>query len=273
MPTLITPRRAEIRIFDALGEPCGVMVADPESNEAAFRFRRDWAALAGERGGAGEAPEDAEVLAAIAADLPEKAREMGVRAFLAWVDSTLSNTFRCAAARQSLAADLERAAQRLYSESVRAEVRPYETHLPVLCMAAAGPLLANAARDEEDAEWVDVEGVRMGKEYFLVRVAGHSMEPEIPDGSLCLFRRYAGGSRGGKIMLVHEITDEPGMGRFTIKRYLSAKRASNDGSWEHERIRMHSDNAGFSEWDLDESRRYETAGEFVRVVADAAPAR
>ena len=97
------------------------------------------------------------------------------------------------------------------------------------------------------------------------------MEPEIPDGSLCQFRRYSGGSRVGKIVLVREITDEPGLGRFTIKRYLSTKRVAADGSWEHERIRMHSENAEFGEWDLDESRRYESVGEFVRVVADPEP--
>jgi hypothetical protein len=93
------------------------------------------------------------------------------------------------------------------------------------------------------------------------------MEPEIPDGSVCLFRRYAGGSRVGKIMLVHEITDESGMGRFTVKRYLSRKRETAEG-WEHEQIRMHSENADFGEWDLAEDRRYETIGELVRVIAD-----
>jgi hypothetical protein len=93
------------------------------------------------------------------------------------------------------------------------------------------------------------------------------MEPEIPDGSVCLFRRYAGGSRVGKIMLVHEITDEAGMGRFTVKRYLSRKRETAEG-WEHEQIRMHSENADFGEWDLAEDGRYETIGELVRVIAD-----
>jgi hypothetical protein len=71
----------------------------------------------------------------------------------------------------------------------------------------------------------------------------------------------------GKIMLVHEITDEGGMGRFTVKRYLSRKRETAEG-WEHEQIRMHSDNPEFNEWDLAEERRYETIGELVRVIAD-----
>jgi len=255
MPTLVT-RIAEYRVFEAMGEPCGVVVADAGTNEAAFRFRRDWGEFAGE--------EDAEVLEAIARDLPEKARELGVREFLEWVDSDLSNTFGCREARQTLAIDLERTAQTLFARVVQSTPKPYVTHLPVRCVAAAGPLLDNPATDRE--EWVDVD-LRMSRDHFLARIRGHSMEPEIPDGSVCLFRRYAGGSRVGKIMLVREITDEGGIGRFTVKRYLSRKRETAEG-WQHERIRMHSENAEFGEWDLDEARRYETVGEFVRVIAD-----
>lgn len=255
MPTVIT-RLAEYRVFEALGEACGVVVADEAANEAAFRFRRDWADFAGE---------EAEVLEAIAEDLPGKARELGVRAFLEWVDGDLSNTFRCGEPQRTLALDLERTAQTLFARVVRSTAKPYQTHLPVRCVAAAGPLLDNPETERE--EWVDVAGVRLSRDHFLARIRGHSMEPEIPDGSVCLFRRYAGGSRVGKIMLVHEITDEGGMGRFTVKRYLSRKRESAEG-WEHEQIRMHSENPEFGEWDLAEERRYETIGELVRVIAD-----
>ena len=57
-----------------------------------------------------------------------------------------------------------------------------------MCFAAAGPMIDNPETGHE--EWVDVDGVRMSKDYFLVRISAHSMEPDIPDGSLCLFRRY-----------------------------------------------------------------------------------
>lgn len=255
MPALV-PRLAQFRVFVALGEPCGVVVADPATNEAAFRFRRDWAEFAGE--------EDAEVLAEIARDLPEKVLELGVTAFLKWIDSDLSNTFHCGEPQTTLALDLDRTAQRLFTREVRSAEKPYETHLPVRCLAAAGPLLDNPETGRE--EWLDVD-LRLSKDYFLARIRGRSMEPEIPDGSVCLFRRYAGGSRVGKIMLVHEITDEGGMGRFTVKRYLSRKRETASG-WEHERIRMHSENPDFGEWDLTREGRYETVGELVRVIAD-----
>jgi SOS-response transcriptional repressor LexA len=255
MPVLAM-RNAEYRVFEALGENCGVLVADPETNEIAFRFRRDWASYAGE---------EAEVLEAIAADLPGKASAMGVQAFLAWIDSDLSNTFRCSTPRKAMAIDLERTAQTLYSREVHSSANPYQTHLPVMCFAAAGPMLDNPESGRE--EWVDVDGVRLSKDHFLVRICGHSMEPDIPDGSLCLFRKYYAGSRTGKIMLVHEMTDEGGMGRFAIKRYESQKRQTREG-WEHERLRMHSDNPEYAEYELSEERRYETIGEFVRVVAD-----
>lgn len=252
-------RNAEYRVFEALGENCGVLVADPETNEIAFRFRRDWASYAGE---------EAEVLEAIAADLPDKAAEMGVRAFLAWIENHAVYTFRCSTARKTMAIDLERTAQTLYSREVHSSARPYQTHLPVMCFAAAGPMIDNPETDRE--EWVDVDGVRMSQDHFLVRVRGHSMEPDIPDGSLCLFRKYYAGSRTGKIMLVHELTDEGGRGRFAIKRYESQKRQTREG-WEHERLRMHSDNPEYAEYELSEARRYETIGEFVRVVADPVP--
>ncbi len=254
--SILSMRNVEYRVFQALGENCGVVVADPEVNEIAFRFRRDWASFAGE---------ESEVLEAIAANLPDKSAEMGVRAFLAWIDSDLSSTFRCGTPQRAMAISLERTAQTLYSREVRASAKPYETHLPVMCFAAAGPLLDNPETGRE--EWVDVDGARMSKDYFLVRICGHSMEPDIPDGSLCLFRKYYAGSRTGKVMLVHEITDEGGMGRFAIKRYESQKRQTREG-WEHERLRMHSDNPEFQEYELSEERRYETTGEFVRVVAD-----
>ncbi len=255
MPVLAM-RNVEYRVFEALGENCGVLVADPEANEIAFRFRRDWAEYAGE---------EAEVLEAIAGDLTDKALEMGVRAFLAWIDADFSNAFRCGPPMKSLAIDLERTAQTLYARDVRSAAKPYQTHLPVRCFAAAGPMIDNPETDRE--EWVDVDGVRMSKDYFLVRIHGHSMEPEIPDGSLCLFRKYYAGSRGGKIMLVHEMTDEGGMGRFAIKRYESHKKQTS-GGWEHERLRMHSDNPEYQEYELSAEKSYETVGEFVRVVAD-----
>jgi len=253
---VLAMRSVEYRVFAALGENCGVLVSDLASGECAFRFRRDWADYAGE---------EAEVLELMAADLPEKAREMGAPAFLNWIDSTFSNTLRCSEPRRARAIDLDRTAQTLFNREVHPAEKRFQTHLPVLCFAAAGPMIDNPESERE--EWVDVDAARLNQDQFLVRVSGHSMEPDIPDGSLCLFRKYYAGSRNGKIMLVHEFTDEGGRGRFAIKRYESQKRQTAEG-WEHERLRMHSDNPEYQEYDLSAENRYETVGEFVRVVAD-----
>ena len=65
------------------------------------------------------------------------------------------------------------------------------------------------------------------------------MEPKIKDGSWCLFRPCPQGSREGRIVLVqfNSLGDLDDGGRFTIKKYHSAKSVSEDG-WKHERIEL-----------------------------------
>jgi len=72
---------------------------------------------------------------------------------------------------------------------------------------------------------------------FACRVIGESMNKIIPNGSVCLFEKYTGGSRNGKIVLA-EMTDftDPDFGsNYTIKEYSSKKTTSKDG-WRHEEI-------------------------------------
>lgn len=98
------------------------------------------------------------------------------------------------------------------------------------------------------------------------------MEPEIPDGSLCLFRRYSpgtGGSRVGQIVLVQRITGSDTGGEVTIKRYSSGKRVIGD-SWEHDSIEMRPGNrVEFTDWELaKEEDRYRTIAVFERVLEE-----
>ena len=74
---------------------------------------------------------------------------------------------------------------------------------------------------------------------FVARVTGTSMEPLIPDGSWCLFRPCAAGSREGRIVLVQLGADGAGEngGRFTVKKYHSEKSVTADG-WRHDRIQL-----------------------------------
>jgi len=91
----------------------------------------------------------------------------------------------------------------------------------------------------------DVKHLELGdnliarSDYFSCRVFGESMNKVIPNGSICLFERYAGGTRNGKIVLVEmtDYTDIDSGSNYTIKEYSSKKIVSEDG-WKHEEIML-----------------------------------
>ena len=120
---------AQLRVFEALGENCGIALVHAETGEAEFRFRQDWEEFAGE---------EAEVLRAIAEDLPGKFAEMGAEAFLRWVDGDFSNTFRVLEPRTALIGHIGRTAHQLYRKYVTSTVRPFRTHLPLFELRAPG---------------------------------------------------------------------------------------------------------------------------------------
>jgi hypothetical protein len=254
---------AELRVFEALGENCGVALIHVESGEAVFRFRQDWDEFAGE---------EADVLRAIAEDLPGKLDEMGPRAFLDWVDGTFSNTFRVLEPRTTLIAHIDRTAHHLYRKFVQAAVRPFRTHLPLFELRATGGSFQTDLAVTPDARWLEVHvpGRRnLTEEYFCAYIEGRSMEPEIPDGALCLFRFYKAGSRQGGIYLMQRLATSDEGGEFTIKRYESSKRESEDGSWEHSSIKMDPLNPEYVDWELDrDEARYVTVAQFVTVLED-----
>jgi SOS-response transcriptional repressor LexA len=259
MPAPAQTALAEYRLFEALGEPCGVLLVDPATGRAGFRFRQDWDQVDAE---------EAETLRAIAGDLPAKLDEMGGPAFLAWIDETLSNAFRVLPPRATLAGTFERTLQAIYRRHVKSSVRQYVTHLPLLSLPACAGGLGPDMEARVDA-WIEAEvpgRKRLDKDLFLVRIEGHSMEPEIPDGSLCVFRRYYAGSRKGKIVLVKRTGAIEEGGEVTVKRYDSVWEAG-----EQKQIAMHPDNPEYAAWDLKPGERWQTLGEFVCVLEDPEP--
>ena len=74
-------------------------------------------------------------------------------------------------------------------------------------------------------------------DYFACKIIGESMNRVIPNGSICLFKKYSGGSRNGKIVLVEnmDIQDQDFNSAFTIKVYSSEKEVSDEG-WMHTSI-------------------------------------
>ena len=239
----------------------GVLLEDPATDRVHIRLRRDWQSID---------PDEAEVLAFLEDDLLAQAAEVGAAKFFARLEDTLSNTIRVSDRRETMVEDFPRALARLYHEHVRSEAQPFVTHLPRYSLAvAAGPFLENRVIEEatEDQAWEEAPaGLRLTREMFVAEIVGHSMEPMIPDGSLCVFRRGVTGSRQGRLVLV-EALGEAGSDRYTVKRYRSEKRQNDAGEWSHERIRLEPLNPAFEPWDLDpQEDRYRILAEFVEVL-------
>ena len=86
--------------------------------------------------------------------------------------------------------------------------------------AACGAFGDGSAVD--DPKWIKVEGMgRVDDTMYVVQASGHSMEPEICDGDLCVMRKVAGGNYENRIMLVQHssIADPETGGAYTIKKF------------------------------------------------------
>jgi SOS-response transcriptional repressor LexA len=235
----------------------GILLRDPETDALFVRFRRDMDSLAEE--------EDLEALEVLADDLNAKATEMGAGRLFDYLENTLSAAVRITDRGAVLVEDFARALDRLYRQNVQSNVLEFRTHLPRYSLqVAAGPFLENREVTEED--WVETpEGLRLDPGMFVAEIAGHSMEPVIADGSLCVFRRGVTGSREGRLVLVENL-ETAGNNRYTVKRYRSEK-AQAGSEWRHTRIRLESLNPDYPSWDLDpDEEKYRILAEFVRVL-------
>lgn len=235
----------------------GVFLQDPDQDRLYIRLRRDWEAIA---------PEEAEVLSEIEADLTAKARELGAARLLGQIEDSLSNFLRVSPREPVEVDDFERSLARLYRQHVRTNVIEFVTHLPRYSLAvAAGKFLENAEVSEEGWEEAPPD-LKITEEMFVARIAGRSMEPRIPDGSLCVFRHGVAGSRQGRLVLVERLGGGAN-DRYTVKRYRSEKRQEESGEWSHARITLEALNPEFESWDLDpEEERFRIIAEFVRVL-------
>jgi phage repressor protein C with HTH and peptisase S24 domain len=235
----------------------GVLLEDPSTDRLWVRLRRDWEEFA---------PEEAEVLAAMEYDLTSKAREMGATGLLRYLEETLSNALLVTDRREVLVDDFERALGRLYREHVQATVQPFVTHLQRYSLAvAAGKFLENQEVTEEGWEETPAD-LRLTEELFVAKIVGRSMEPKIPDGSLCVFRQGVTGSRQGRLVLVEQLGGGAN-DRYTVKRYASKKTQREDGTWSHETITLEPLNPEFAAWTLyAEEERFRIVAEFVRVL-------
>lgn len=236
----------------------GVMLEDPSADRLYIRMRRDWSEIF---------PEESEVLSAIEHDLASKAGELGAARVLQHLEDSLSNVLRVSDRSEVTVEQFDRALGRLYREKVSSTVKPFVTHLPRYSVAvAAGRFLDNQEVQAEGWEEAPA-GLRLAPEMFVARIAGKSMEPVIPDQSLCVFRGgTVTGSRQGRLVLV-EALGRGANDRYTVKRYRSERAQLPDGTWAHQSIRLEPINPDFEAWELDRDEdRYRIIAEFVRVL-------
>lgn len=108
-------------------------------------------------------------------------------------------------------------------------------------------------------------------DYFACRIIGESMNRVIPNGSICLFKSYTGGSRNGKILLIEnrDLQDPDFNSAFTIKTYSSEKFVSKE-SWEHTliKLRPNSFDSDYQNIIITEENAQEmrVVGEFVKIL-------
>jgi len=236
----------------------GVLLMDPDTDRMHARLRHSFDDIA--------SPEDAEVLETLEEDIRRQSAGLGAEAFLQSLEDSLSNAVRIGE-RKAVAVDsFSRVLDRLFDEHVeKVAVQPFRTHLPLYSLrAAAGKLGEDMEAAEED--WVPApEGMRLSEDMFVAHVAGRSMEPRIPDGSLNLFHLHPVGSRQNKILLIQRFGVLDETSRYTVKKYTSKKVPTGEEQWEHQHIRLEPLNPEFEAWDV-EPQDFAVVAEWLRVI-------
>ena len=243
-------------------EAIGILLRDAEADDVHLRLRRDFESIADD-------DLDLELLNELGDDLRRKSSEMRGAAFFAWMEDNLSNVLRISERERVMVDSFDTAVDRLYRKHVSPKILPFRTHIPRFSARAAAGKFGETMEVEPEG-WEEVPpGMRVDEEMFVAHVVGHSMEPQIPDGSLCVFRGNVTGSRNGRLVLVMNY-GETGDNRFTVKRYRSIKASSSPGeeNWEHEKIILEPLNPEYDPWELTPESRIKVIGEFIRVLRE-----
>ena len=242
--------------------------------------------------------QETDILELLPRELEIRAREHGAAALLAALEDSLSGFFRITDRTAiTYSGNPQRATDRLFDEHVDPEIRPWVTHLPLYGLRVAatrfgeGHAVDNGRPGEEEA-WLRMpEGLRLAPGMFVARVVGRSMEPLIPDDSLCVFRANVTGSRKGKYVLVEKFGENDFEARYTVKRYTSEirragdhradhraddradhqeddRQADREDGWDHSRIRLEPLNRSFEAFELGPDE-FRVIAEFVEVLGPA----
>ncbi len=236
----------------------GVLLFDPANDRLYRKFLEEWTGVADE--------DDAEWLEGLATYIDTLRDELGGKGVLDYLEDSASNSLVLTNRETIQIGDFRKTLERLFSEHVQEEkIVPFVTHVPLYSLRAAATKFGDDMEVDQEG-WVKGPGrVRLSKDMFVARVVGRSMEPKIPDGSLCLFRASVVGSRQGKLLLVEVRGATDSSAQFTIKRYTSQKIYAEDGSWHHDSIRLEPLNPEFQPLDLEEGQ-FRVIAEFVQVL-------
>ena len=80
-------------------------------------------------------------------------------------------------------------------------------------------------QEVSEPKWIRVDGIgRLDDTMYVVQAVGHSMEPDIEDGDLCVMRKIGGANYENRIVLVqhNDINDFDTGGAYTIKKFTRA---------------------------------------------------
>jgi hypothetical protein len=97
------------------------------------------------------------------------------------------------------------------------------------------------------------------------------MNRRIPNGSICIFKKYSGGSRSDKILLIenYDRQDPDFNSAFTVKTYSSQKNVSEEG-WEHLEILLKPNSNDLTYKDIvitmENANEMNVIGEFIEVL-------
>jgi phage repressor protein C with HTH and peptisase S24 domain len=240
--------------------PLGILLADVETDRLSLRlldssFFDDLE------------EQEIDLIELLPGDLEKKAQESGAQALLGSFEDSLSGFLRISDRTAiEYTGNPQRATDRLFDEYVDGEVRPYITHLPLYGLRAAATKFGEGM-DSPLEEWVRISGnLKLHDNMFVVHVVGRSMEPLIPDGSLCIFRAGVTGTRQGKRLLIEKFGETDFASRYTVKRYTSRKVYDADGEFAgHEEIRLEPLNPEFEAFTLGPDE-FRVIAEFVEVL-------
>jgi phage repressor protein C with HTH and peptisase S24 domain len=242
----------------------GIFLLDVKTDRLYMKLRRDWNAIAD--------TESVEILELLNEDFEAKIAEMGGDAFLRSLENTLSNVLLITDRGAVNVSNFEKALNRLFEEHVqRTEVIPFVTHVPLYSLRAAATKFGEDMEVEGEGWVLAPERLKLDRHMFAARVIGRSMEPLIPDGSLCLFHGTVVGSRQNKRLLIQRIGSSDTSAEFTVKKYTSKKAPAGEDEWRHVSIHLAPLNPEFEAMEFgpeDEHRRFRVIAEFVQVLEE-----